>query len=64
MLQRYICALADPICNSIDYSTRVAFLGAVAGNGLNTPVPSDYAKKSQLAFLAPLSGTNNSWWGR
>ena len=61
MLQWYIRALADPICNHIDYTMRVAFLGAVARDGLNTPIPSDYAKKSQQAFLALLSGTNNSW---
>ena len=53
MLQRYIRALADPICNRIDYTTRVAVLGAVARDGFNTPVPSDYAKESQHAFLAP-----------
>ena len=58
MLQRYILALADPICNRIDYTTRVAILGAVARDGLNTPIPSDYAKESQHAFLAPLPGTN------
>ena len=62
MLQRYIRALADPICNRIDYTTRVAFLGAVARDGLNTPVPSDYTKKSQQAFLEPLPGNNKSWW--
>ena len=44
MLQRYIHALADPICNHIDYTTRVAILGVVARDGLNTPVPSDYSK--------------------
>ena len=59
MLQRYICALADPICNPIDYTTRVAILGAVARDGLNTPVPSDYAKEGKHAFLAPLPGTQN-----
>ena len=37
MLQWYIHALADPICNHIDYTTRVAILGAVAKDGLNTP---------------------------
>ena len=47
MLQRYIRMLVDPICNRIDYTTRVAFLGAVARDGLNTPIPSGYAKKSQ-----------------
>ena len=62
MLQRYIHALVDPISNRIDYTTRVAVLGAVARDGLNTPVPSDYAKESQRAFLAPLPGTNPSWW--
>ena len=36
-----IRALADSICNRIDYTTRVAALGAVARDGLNTPVPSD-----------------------
>ena len=44
MLQWYICAFADPICNHIDYTTRVAILGAVAKDGLNTPIPSDYAR--------------------
>ena len=56
MLQRYIRVLADPICNRIDYSMRVAFLGAVSRDGLNTPVPSDYAKESQQAFMVPLPG--------
>ena len=60
MLQRYIRALANPICNHIDYTTRVAILGAVARDGLNTLI--DYAKESQHAFLAPLLGTNPSWW--
>ena len=60
MLQWYIRALADPISNYIDYTTRVAVLGAVARDGLNTPVPSDYAKESQYAYLAPLPGTNSS----
>ena len=60
MLQRYICALAGLICNRIDYTTRVAFLGAIARDGLNTAIPSDYAKESQQVFLAPLSGTNPS----
>ena len=60
MLQWYIRALADPICNRIDYTIRVTFLGAVARDGLNTLVSSDYAKKSQQAFLAPLPETNNS----
>ena len=64
MLQWYIRALADPICNRIYYTTRVAVLGAVARDGLNTPVPSDYTKESQHAFLAPLPGTNPSWWQR
>ena len=64
MLQWYICALVDPICNRIDYTTRVAILGAVARDGLNTPVPSDYAKEGQHAFLAPLSGTYPCWWRR
>ena len=64
MLQQYIRALADSICNRIDYTTRVAFLGVVAGDGLNTPIPSDYAKESQQAFLVPLPETNNSWWRR
>ena len=50
--------LADPICNRIGYTTKVAFLGVVASDGLNTTVPSDYAKESQHAFLAPLPGTN------
>ena len=59
-----ICALADPICNRIDYITRVASLGAVARDGLNTPIPSDYAKENQHVFLAPLQGTNPSWWRR
>ena len=62
MLQWYIRVLTDPICNRIDYTTRVAFFGAVARDGLNTPIPSDYAKKSQQSFLAPLPETNNSWW--
>ena len=62
MLQWYICALADPFCNHLVYTTRVAFLGVVARDGLNTPVPSDYAKESQHAFLAPLLGSNPSWW--
>ena len=57
MLQRYICALAYPIYNHIDYTTRVAILGVVAWDGLNTPVPSNYAKESQHAFLALLPGT-------
>ena len=61
MLQRYIRALADPIHNRIDYTTKVTFLGAVARDGLNTPVPSDYTKESQQPFLAPLPETNNSW---
>ena len=56
MLQRYIRALADPIRNRIDYTTKVTFLGAVARDGLNTPVPSDYAKESQQAFMVPLPG--------
>ena len=64
MLQRYIRALADPICNHIDYTTRVAILGAFARNGLNTPIPSDYAKEGQHTFLAPLPGTKPSWWQR
>ena len=58
MLQRYIRALANPISNRIDYTTRVAILGAVARDRLNTSVPSNYAKKGQHAFLAPLLGTN------
>ena len=37
MLQRYIRALADPICNRIDYTVRMVFLGVVARDGLNTP---------------------------
>ena len=41
MLQQYIRALVDPICNHIDYTMRVAFLGAVARDGLNTPIPSE-----------------------
>ena len=60
MLQWYIRALADPICNRIDYTIRVMFLGAVARDGFNTPVSSDSAKKNQQIFLAPLSETNNS----
>ena len=64
MLQRYIRALVDPICNHTDYTMRVAFLGAVARDGLNTPIPSDYAKENQHVFLAPLQGTNPSWWRR
>ena len=64
MLQWYIRALADPICNRIYYTTRVAVLGAVAMDGLNTPVPSDYAKESQYVLLAPLLGTNPFWWRR
>ena len=60
MKQCYIRALADPICNRVNYTTRVAVLGAVARDGLNTPVPSDYAKESQRTFLAPLPGTNSS----
>ena len=64
MLQWYICAFADPICNHIDYTKRVAVLGVVARDGLNTSAPSDCAKKSQHAFLAPLPGTNPSWWRR
>ena len=59
MLQWYICALVDLFYNRIDYTTRVAFLGAVARDGFNTPVPSDYIKKYQQAFLAPLPGTQN-----
>ena len=59
-LQSGLKALADPICNRIDYTTRVAILGAAAGEGLDTPVPSGYAKESQHAFLAPLSRTNPS----
>ena len=62
MLQQYIRALADPICNHIDYTTRVAILGAAAGEGLDTPVPSGYAKESQHTFLAPLLGNNPSLW--
>ena len=62
MLQRYIRALADLICNHVDYTMRVAILGAATGDGLKTPVPSGYAKESQHAFLAPLPGTNPSWW--
>ena len=62
MLQRYIRALADPIYNRIDYTTRVAILGVVARDGLNTLVPSDCDKDSQHALLAPLLGTNASWW--
>ena len=58
MLQWYIRALADPICNRIDYTTRVAVLGAVARDELNTLI--DYAKESQHAFLALLLGTNPS----
>ena len=57
MLQWYIRALVDPICNHIDYTMRVAFLGAVARDGLNSPIPSDYIKKYQRAFLASLPGT-------
>ena len=64
MLQQYIYALVDPISNHIDYTTRVAFLGAIARDGLNTPVPSDYAKEGKHAFLAPLPGTNPSLWRR
>ena len=64
MVQRYIRALADPIYNCIDYTTRVAVLGAVAMDELNTSVPSDYAKESQYVFLAPLLGTNPFWWRR
>ena len=60
MLQRYIRVLVNLICNRIDYTTRVAFLGAVASDGLNTPIPIDYAMESQQAFLAPLPETNNS----
>ena len=61
-LQSGLKALADPICNLIDYTTRVAILGAVARDGLNTPVPSDYAKEGQHTFLAPLPGIKPSWW--
>ena len=50
MLQRYIRALADPICNRIDYTTRVEILGVVARDGLNTPILSDYAKKVNTHF--------------
>ena len=64
MLQRYIRAVADPICNRIDYTTRVEIIGTVARDRLNTPVPSGYAKESQHAFLAPFPGTNPSWWRR
>ena len=60
--KRYIRALADPICNRLDYTTRVEVLGAVARDGLNTPVPSDYTKESHHAFMTPLLGTNPSWW--
>ena len=56
MLQRYIRALTEPICNRIDYTMRVVVLGAVARDGLNTPIPSDYAKESQQAFMVPLPG--------
>ena len=59
MLQRYIRVLVNLIYNRIDYTTRVAFLGAVARDGFNTPVPSDYIKKCQHAFLRPLPGTQN-----
>ena len=38
----------------------MAVRGAVARDGLNTPISSYYAKKCQQAFLAPLPGTNPS----
>ena len=37
----------------------MVFLGVVARDGLNTPVLSDYIKKCQCAFLAPIPGTQN-----
>ena len=54
MLQRYIRALADLSANVKTYQSSIS--GAVAGNGLNNPVPSDCAKKCQQAFMAPLPG--------
>ena len=46
--------LADLSVNVKTYQPSIS--GAVAGNELNNPVPSDCAKKCQQAFLAPLPG--------
>ena len=54
MLQRYIRALADLSVNVKTYQPSIS--GAVAGNELNNPIPSDCAKKCQQAFLTPLPG--------
>ena len=54
MLQQYICALADLSVNVKTYQPSIS--GAIAGNELINPVPSDCAKKCQQAFLAPLPG--------
>ena len=56
MLQRYIRALADLSVNVKTYQPSI--FGAVSGNELNNPVPSDCAKKCQQTFLAPLPGTS------
>jgi len=45
MLQRYIRALADLSVNVKTYQPSIS--GAVAGNELNNPIPSDCAKKCQ-----------------
>ena len=52
MLQWYIRALADLSVNVKTYQPSI--FGAVDRDELNTPVPSDCAKKWQQAFLAPL----------
>ena len=54
MLQRYIRALAALSINVKTYQPSIS--GAVSRDKLNTPVPSDCAKKCQQAFLAPLPG--------
>ena len=54
MLQRYIRALVDLSVNVKTYQPSIS--GAVARDELNTPVPSDCAKKCQQAFLVPLPG--------
>ena len=54
MLQWYIRALADFSVNVKTYQPSIS--GTVARAELNTPIPSDCAKKCQQAFLALLPG--------
>jgi len=53
MLQRYIRALADLSINVKTYQPSIS--GAIARDELNTPVPSDCAKKCQQCPIHPKS---------